>query len=167
MTSSLRRIRVNGAWHEVSAPPETTLLEILREHLHLTGTKRGCDIGVCGACTVLIEGEPRSACRVCLAELGDAPVITIEGLAAPDGTLDLVQQAFIDAGAIQCGFCTPGMVLAAKALLDCEPDPTPERIRTALAGHLCRCTGYRQIVEAVSLAAAQRRTASALRRPAP
>jgi len=153
MSGETRRIHVNGAWREVSAPRETTLLEILREHLGLTGSKRGCDIGVCGACTVLIAGEPRCACRVRLADLGDAPVVTIEGLAAPDGGLHPVQQAFIDAGAIQCGFCTPGMVLAAKALLDREPDPTPERIRIALAGHLCRCTGYRQIVEAVALAA--------------
>jgi carbon-monoxide dehydrogenase small subunit len=153
MTGGTRRILVNGAWREVAAPPETTLLDVLREHLSLTGTKRGCDIGVCGACTVLVAGEPRSACRVRLAGLGDSPVVTIEGLAAPDGTLHPVQQAFIDAGAIQCGYCTPGMVLAAKALLDREPDPTPAEIRTALAGHLCRCTGYRQIVEAVTLAA--------------
>jgi carbon-monoxide dehydrogenase small subunit len=170
MTGGTRRVLVNGAWREVTAPPETTLLDILREHLGLTGTKRSCDIGVCGACTVLVEGEPRSACRVRLAELGDSSVTTIEGLAAPDGTLHPVQQAFIDAGAIQCGFCTPGMVLAAKALLDREPDPTPAQIRTALAGHLCRCTGYRQIVEAVTLAAQWRRagapTTGSLKLPA-
>lgn len=157
MSGRTRRILVNGAWREVTAPPETTLLDVLREHLGLTGAKRGCGIGVCGACTVLVKGEPRSACRVRLADLGDAPVVTIEGLAAPDGTLHPVQQAFIDAGAIQCGYCTPGMVLAVKALLDREPDPTPARIRTALAGHLCRCTGYRQIVEAVTLAASRLR----------
>ena len=161
MSGEERRILVNGAWREVAAPPETTLLDVLREHLHLTGTKRGCDIGVCGACTVLVAGEPRSACRLRLAELGDSPVTTIEGLAAPDGTLHPVQQAFIDAGAIQCGFCTPGMVLAAKALLDREPDPTPARTRAALTAHLCRCTGYRQIVEAVALAAARLREGAA------
>jgi aerobic carbon-monoxide dehydrogenase small subunit len=151
-----RSITVNGRAHEITAPPETTLLEILREHLHLTGTKRGCDIGVCGACTVLIAGEPRASCRVRLGELGDAPVTTIEGVAAADGALHPVQQAFIDAGAIQCGFCTPGMVLAAIALLDRAPAPTEAQIRGALAAHLCRCTGYRQIVEAVRLAAATR-----------
>ena len=146
-------LQVNGRRHEIEAPPETSLLDALREHARLTGTKRGCDIGVCGACTVLIAGEPRSACRVRLGDVGDAPVTTIEGVAAPDGALHPVQQAFVDAGAIQCGFCTPGMVLAAVALLARTPDPAPEEIRAALAGHLCRCTGYRQIVEAVQLAA--------------
>jgi aerobic-type carbon monoxide dehydrogenase small subunit (CoxS/CutS family) len=153
MIGGIRRIRVNGFWREVAAPPETSLLAVLREHLRLTGAKRGCDIGVCGACTVLVDGAPRPACRLRLGDLGEATVTTIEGLAAPDGSLHPVQEGFVEAGAIQCGFCTPGMVLAAKALLDRTPDPTEVQIRAALAGHLCRCTGYRQIIEAVQWAA--------------
>jgi aerobic-type carbon monoxide dehydrogenase small subunit (CoxS/CutS family) len=125
----------------------------LREDLMLTGTKVGCDIGVCGSCTVLIGGEPRKACRTYLKDIEGKEVITIEGLAAPDGTLHPIQQAFIDVGAIQCGFCTPGMVLTAYAFLQKTPHPTRQQARQAIRGNLCRCTGYQQIIDAVMLAA--------------
>ena len=144
---------INGTRHALQPAHEISLLEALREHVGLTGTKCGCNAGVCGSCTVLIDGAPRRACQLRADDVGAAAVTTIEGLARPDGTLHPVQQAFIDAGAIQCGFCTPGMVLAATALLAREPCPTRDEIRSALTPHLCRCTGYRQIFEAVELAA--------------
>jgi aerobic carbon-monoxide dehydrogenase small subunit len=128
------------------------LLVVLREHLRLTGTKRGCDIGICGSCTVLVDGVARRACRIAIEEAVPGAITTIEGLAGGDGTLHPIQQAFIEAGAIQCGFCTPGMVLATKALLDRVARPSRDEIREALAPNLCRCTGYRQIFEAVELA---------------
>jgi aerobic-type carbon monoxide dehydrogenase small subunit (CoxS/CutS family) len=143
---------VNGTQHALQATHEISLLEALREHLGLTGTKCGCNAGVCGSCTVLIDGAPRSACQIRAADVGAAPITTIEGLARPDETLHPIQQAFIDAGAIQCGFCTPGMVLAAAALLARVPHPSRVEIRSALTPHLCRCTGYRQIFEAIELA---------------
>lgn len=125
----------------------------LREDLSLTGTKIGCDIGVCGSCTVLVDGEPKLSCRLKLKDVENCNIITIEGIALPDGTLHPVQQAFIDAGAIQCGFCTPGMVLTAYALLNKNPHPTRQEVRLAIRGNLCRCTGYQQIIDAVILAA--------------
>lgn len=128
---------------------DKTLLQLLREDLDLTGTKNGCGIGVCGACTVLIDDLPVKACKKLVKEISGKQVITIEGMAQPDGSLHPLQQAFIDAGAIQCGFCTPGMVLTAHALLLKNPKPTREQIRKALAGNLCRCTGYQQIVDAI------------------
>ena len=150
------RIEVNNSTYRIACDPECTLLDVLREELRLTGTKRGCDIGVCGTCTVLIDGRARRACKVKIKELGVAPhppkITTIEGLST-DGELHPIQQAFIDCGAKQCGFCTPGMVLAAKALLDENPNPTREEIKKALANNLCRCTGYQQIFEAVEKAA--------------
>ena len=153
------KINVNGKIHEVNAEPERTLLDVLREDLRLTGTKRGCDIGLCGTCTVLIDGKPKRACIVKVGSLSDPRstnheprITTIEGL-SKDGKLHPIQQAFIDCGAIQCGFCTPGMVLTAKALLDKNPNPTREEIRKAFAANLCRCTGYQQIVDAVEAAA--------------
>ena len=141
--------------------PEETLLNVLRNELHLTGTKRGCDIGLCGTCTVLINCAVKRACKVTLKQLKEADnILTIEGLTSPcstagveKGKLHPIQEAFIEADAIQCGFCTPGMVLAAKALLDKNPDPSREDIKKALQGNLCRCTGYKQIFEAVELAA--------------
>ncbi|MDI7267419.1 MAG: molybdopterin-dependent oxidoreductase [Myxococcota bacterium] len=150
------RLQVNGAANDVVVERGETLLDVLRDRLRLTGTKRGCDIGQCGACTVLVGGKARRACRVAAADVGDARVLTIEGLAGPGGALHPIQQAFIDAGAIQCGFCTPGLVLAAKALLDRNPAPSRDDIRRAIAGNLCRCTGYEQIVEAIEAAAAPR-----------
>jgi CO/xanthine dehydrogenase Mo-binding subunit/aerobic-type carbon monoxide dehydrogenase small subunit (CoxS/CutS family) len=147
------RLTVNGAARTARVAEETTLLDVLREQLRLTGTKRGCDVGQCGSCTVLVDGKVRRACRVKAASVGEAEVLTIEGLAGPNGALHPIQQAFIDAGAVQCGFCTPGMILAAKALLDRDPNPSRDAIRKALAANLCRCTGYEAIVEAVERAA--------------
>lgn len=146
------RLHINSEHYEVNADPERTLLDVLREDLRLTGTKRGCDIGVCGTCTVLIDGRPKRACIVKMSSVGESHITTIEGI-SKDGKLHPIQQAFIDCGAIQCGFCTPGMVLTAKALLDKNPNPTREEIRKALAANLCRCTGYQQIVDAVETAA--------------
>jgi len=191
------QIKVNGAIHEVCCDPERTLLDVLRDDLRLTGTKRGCDIGLCGTCTVLIDGKPRRSCIIkingaaipllCKPALSkvegeglgevdrDLPhptspykgeetkiaappgILTIEGLSS-NGQLHPIQQAFIDCGAIQCGFCTPGMVLTAKALLDKNPNPSREEIKRALAANLCRCTGYQQIFEAIEEAAKRMRT---------
>ncbi|MBP6875592.1 MAG: molybdopterin-dependent oxidoreductase [Candidatus Eisenbacteria bacterium] len=158
-------LRVNGSLHRVRVARDEMLLDVLRDRLGLTGAKRGCDIGVCGTCTVLIDGRPRQACRVRAEALGEAEILTIEGLAPSGGGLHPIQQAFIDAGAIQCGFCTPGMILAAKALLDRHPHPTEAEIRRALRPHLCRCTGYVQIVEAVTLAAKRMERDSRQERP--
>jgi carbon-monoxide dehydrogenase small subunit len=132
---------------------EKRLVEWLREDLGLTGTKNACDIGACGACSILVDGE---VSRICTNRVQDAvghSVLTIEGMAQPDGTLHPLQQAFIDAGAVQCGFCTPGMVMSAHALLLKQPHPTRTQIRHALRANLCRCTGYQQIIDAVELAA--------------
>lgn len=159
------RLHINGEHYEVNAEPERTLLDVLREDLRLTGTKRGCDIGICGTCTVLIDGKPKRSCVVKIGSLvspitnHQSLITTIEGL-SKNGKLHPIQQAFIDCGAIQCGFCTPGMVLTAKALLDRNPDPTREEIRKAFAANLCRCTGYQQIVDAVEQAARSIRSSS-------
>lgn len=136
-----------------SYDPDKQLSTWLREDLDLTGTKIGCDIGVCGSCTVLVDGEPRRSCKLKLKDVEGCKILTIEGLAAPDGSLHPIQQAFMDAGAIQCGFCTPGMVLTAYALLKKSPHPSRAEVRQALRGNLCRCTGYQQIIDAVLLAA--------------
>ena len=153
MTATTTKLKVNGREFLIAAPLETSLLDVLREELRLTGTKRGCDIGACGSCTVLIDGVAKRACKVSLEKAVGTQILTIEGLAEPDGTLHPLQQAFIDAGAVQCGFCTPGMILSAKALLDRTPEPTRAQIKKALQPNLCRCTGYRQIFEAVEAAA--------------
>jgi carbon-monoxide dehydrogenase small subunit len=126
-----------------------TLLHLLREELGLLGTKEGCGSGECGACTVMVDGEAINSCLYLAAEINGKDVVTIEGLAAIDGTLHPIQQSFVDNGAIQCGFCSPGMIMSAKALLDENPNATLEDIKHALAGNLCRCTGYVQIFEAV------------------
>lgn len=148
------KVTVNGVAHEV--PPEQAgarLLDWLREELDLTGAKSGCDAGACGACTVLVDGRPVKSCRKKVEEVAERQVLTIEGMAAPDGSLHPLQQAFLDAGAVQCGYCTPGMILAAHALLLRNPAPERAEIRRALQGNLCRCTGYQQIIDAVELAA--------------
>jgi aerobic carbon-monoxide dehydrogenase small subunit len=131
------------------ADKDVNLLEYLRETLDLTGAKNGCGIGVCGACTILVNDEPKRACLLKVQDIIGKNVMTIEGMASADGTLHPLQQAFVDAGAIQCGFCTPGMVLTAHAFLLKTPHPTREQIRVALKGNLCRCTGYQQIIDAV------------------
>ena len=131
------------------------LLDFLRGKLGLTGTKEGCGIGECGACTVLLDGLPVNSCLVPAAQVSGREILTIEGLRAGDGSLHPIQQAFIEAGAVQCGFCTPAMVLNAYALLQQNPSPSEEDIKTAISGTLCRCTGYRQIIEAIVLAASR------------
>lgn len=146
------RLHVNGQVHEVLTPPHRTLLEVLREDLGLTGTKHGCELGECGACTVLVGGRPVLACLFLAVEAEGAEILTVEGLGRP-GELDPLQEAFIEAGALQCGYCTPGFLLSAKALLDRNPAPTRGEIREALSGNLCRCTGYLRIVQAVERAA--------------
>lgn len=135
------------------------LLDLLREVLGLTGTKRGCDTGACGACSVLVDGKLTRACRTPAAKVANCHVITIEGLRAPDGGPNDMQRAFVEFGAVQCGFCTPGMVVAAEALLLKNPTPSREEIRKAIMGNLCRCTGYQQIVDAIEITA-QRRAAA-------
>lgn len=139
---------VNGNRRELFVEPRRTLLQLLREDLQLTGAKEVCLLGSCGACTVLVDGEPALSCLTLALACRDKAVTTIEGLAQGD-TLHPLQQAFIDKGAVQCGYCTPGMILTGKALLDETPQPTPEQARQAIAGNLCRCTGYVQIVEAI------------------
>jgi aerobic carbon-monoxide dehydrogenase small subunit len=138
---------VNGERRDVLAPASTTLLEVLRGPLELTGTKRGCNHGVCGACTVLIDGKLARACLTLAADVGEHPVVTIEGIADERG-LSRVQRALVEAGAVQCGFCTPGFVMALTSLLDSRPQPSADDIREALSGNLCRCSGYIKIVEA-------------------
>lgn len=142
---------VNGEVYEVEVEPWWTLLEVLREKLYLTGTKRGCDRGDCGACTVLINGIAKLSCLMLAVEAQGKEILTVEGL-AQDKELHPIQQAFVEQGAVQCGFCTPGMVLSAKALLDRNPTPSEEEVREGLSGNLCRCTGYTKIIEAVLVA---------------
>lgn len=149
-------LKVNGKEYELEVKPTATLLETLREDLGLTGTKEGCGVGECGACTVILEGETVNACLILTAEIDGKSVLTIEGLAAGD-KLHPVQQAFVEIGGMQCGFCTPGMVLSAKVLLDGNPNPTDAEIRKGLEGNFCRCTGYTKIVESVKVAAGQMR----------
>src|SRR5271157_748918 len=145
-------LKVNGIPRQVMASPEMVLIDLLREDLHLTGTKQSCDRkGQCGACTVIVNGKAVQSCITKLINLEGAEVISIEGLGTPDNP-HLLQEAFVLAGAIQCGFCTPGMIMAAKALLDQNPNPDVAAIKKALARNLCRCTGYKKIIEAVQLA---------------
>jgi aerobic-type carbon monoxide dehydrogenase small subunit (CoxS/CutS family) len=154
MSKHIMNMTVNGHEISVAADPHTTLLEVLREDLALTGVKEGCSEGVCGACTVILNGQAVRSCLTLALEADGAEVITIEGLGSA-GKLDSLQQAFIDKGAVQCGFCTPGMILSSRVLLDNNPDPTDDEIKKALAGNFCRCTGYTKILDAVRAAASE------------
>lgn len=141
-------LNINGDAHEVLLAPNQTLLEVLRDSLGLIGTKRGCDLGACGACTVLINGEARLSCLMLAMDAVGKEIVTIEGL-SEDGELHPLQSAFVEKGGLQCGFCTPGMIMTAKGILDEEAHPTEEIIKKKMAGNLCRCTGYKKIIEAV------------------
>ncbi len=141
-------LNVNGRTHEVVVRPRQTLLEVLRDSLGLTGAKEGCGLGGCGACTVLLDGEPVLSCLMLVERAVGKEIVTVEGLAR-EGELHPIQTAFVEHGAIQCGYCSPGMIMTGKALLDQVPNPTREVIRTAIAGNLCRCTGYQKIVDAI------------------
>lgn len=148
----LLHLRVNGESVEVAAPVHKTLLEVLREELRLTGTKHGCELGECGTCTVLVDGQPVLSCLALPVELEGRDIVTVEGMTS-EGMAHPLQTAFAETGAAQCGYCTPGILLAAKSLLDRNPTPSRRDIEEALAGNLCRCTGYIQILQAVELAA--------------
>ena len=144
-------LTINGETRTASVPPETTLLKLLRENFNLTGAKLGCDVGDCGACTVIVDGKPVNSCLMLAGQVDGREVLTIEGLATPDH-LHPIQKTFEDCGSLQCGFCGPGVIMSAKALLDENPQPSVAEIRDALAGNLCRCTGYTKMIEAVQLA---------------
>jgi carbon-monoxide dehydrogenase small subunit len=146
------KLKINGREYEISSPSGTTLLDVLRYELKLNGTKEGCSTGSCGSCTVIVDGKAVDSCLVLVGEVEGKEVTTIEGL-AQQGKLHPIQQAFISEGAVQCGFCTPGMILSAKAFLDSNPHPTEPEVRQAIAGNLCRCTGYDKIVRAIMIAA--------------
>ena len=137
----------------VSVAPNRRLLDVLREELHLTGTKEGCGIGECVACTVLLNGRPVNSCLILAGQAQGSEITTIEGVETEDGDLHPLQEAFLEEGAVQCGFCTPGMILSALSLLRKNPGPTEDEIKEAISGNLCRCTGYKQIVEAIQAAA--------------
>jgi aerobic carbon-monoxide dehydrogenase small subunit len=145
-------VKVNGSQELVNVPSNMTLMMMLRESLSLTGTKNGCSAGECGACTVLLNGEPVNSCMVLAVEADGQEITTIEGL-AKDGQLDVVQQMIIEKGGVQCGFCTPGMLISARALLNRNPHPSEQDVVEALVGNLCRCTGYSRIIESVQAAA--------------
>jgi len=152
----LINLKINGETYELNVKPNTLLLDLIRDEIGLTGTKRGCDTGECGACTVLIEGKAVNSCLVLAIEADGKNILTIEGL-AKNGKVHPIQEGFIEEGAVQCGFCTPGMILSAKALLDENPNPTEEEIKKAIAGNLCRCTGYKKIIKAIISAAEKMR----------
>ena len=154
MSDRQMQLKVNGTLHTVVAAPQRTLLEVLREQLGYTGTKRACRVGDCGACTVIMDGKAVLSCLTLAIEAQGKEIVTIEALGNGD-KLDPLQQSFVDCGAVQCGFCTPGMVMSAKALLADNPHPENGEVRRAIAGNLCRCTGYAKIVEAIEDAAAK------------
>jgi aerobic carbon-monoxide dehydrogenase small subunit len=142
------RLKLNGSWQEVETRPDRILLDLLREDLGFTGTKKGCERGECGACTVIMDGKAVLACLIPALKADGAEILTVEGMASED-RLHPLQQAFWEEGAVQCGYCTPGMLLSAKALLDENPEPGVEEVKEAISGNLCRCTGYTKIVEAI------------------
>jgi len=145
-------LTVNGEQRELFIQPNQLLVDVLRDELGLTGTKKGCGSGDCGACTIIMDGHAVASCLILAVEADEADILTIEGLRKGE-QLHPIQTAFIDFGAIQCGFCTPGMIMSAKSLLDSHPDPTEEQIKVAISGNLCRCTGYKKIIEAILHAA--------------
>ncbi len=145
----LIRFKCNGRPVEMEVAPEARVLDVLRDGLGLTGTKEGCGRGECGACTILLDGKPVNSCLLLAGKIEGREIVTIEGIAGEDGSLHPIQEAFLDKGAVQCGFCTPGMILSAAALLDEKSAPEVEDVEEALSGNLCRCTGYGKIVEAV------------------
>jgi carbon-monoxide dehydrogenase small subunit len=149
-------LTVNGRRVEAQVPARLTLVDFLRDHLRLTGTHVGCEHGVCGACSVLLDGKPVRSCLIFAVQAEGAAVTTVEGLAPEPGAIGILQDAFCEAHGLQCGYCTPGMLIAAEALLQRNPDPSEAEIREAISGNLCRCTGYVQILEAIRLAAERR-----------
>ena len=153
-------IEVNGKPCSGAVPPRLSLVDWLREELRLTGTHIGCEHGICGACSILLDGEPVRSCLMYAVQAHGHRVTTVEGLARPDGSLSVLQDSFCETHGLQCGYCTSGMLIAAQALLAANPDPTVEQIRDAIGGNLCRCTGYQQIVQAVQLAARRTREAA-------
>jgi carbon-monoxide dehydrogenase small subunit len=155
MTEALYSIavEVNGTKRVGQVSARTSLVDWLREHLNLTGTHIGCEHGICGACSIMLDGEPVRSCLMYAVQADGHRIVTVEGLARPDGQLSILQDSFCEAHGLQCGYCTPGMLIAAQALLNANPRPTDEQIRDAIAGNLCRCTGYQQIVDAIALAA--------------
>lgn len=158
MSESNHRIvlQVNGVNRSGNATARTTLVDFLRDELRLTGTHVGCEHGICGACSVLLDGEPVRACLIFAAQVDGQKVTTVEGLCNPDGSMSVLQDSFCEMHGLQCGYCTPGMLIAAHALLESNSAPSEHAIRDAIGGNLCRCTGYQQIVEAVQLAASRR-----------
>ena len=146
-------LSVNGEMYRTMVRPNEFLVDVLRDKLGLTGTKKACDMGVCGSCTVLLDGIPISSCLTLAVDAEDKEITTIEGLESPDGELHPLQEAFLDRGAVQCGYCTAGMLMTSKAFLDGNPNPREADVRKALSGNICRCTGYTKIIEAVQEAA--------------
>jgi carbon-monoxide dehydrogenase small subunit len=147
------QLKINGEPCEFLVEPNTLLVNLLRNEMELTGTKYGCGTGQCGGCTVLVNGEPVLSCLTLALAVDGAELLTIEGVAEPDGTLDSIQEAFLDTAAVQCGYCTPGMILMAKDLLNKNPAPSEDQIREHIKGNLCRCTGYHRIVQAIKMCA--------------
>ncbi len=154
MSKEILKFHINGCECEAELDPGMRLIDALRDVFGLTGSKEGCGEGECGACTIIMEGKAVTSCLILAGQAAQKEIITIEGI-SKEGEFSRLQQAFIDAGAVQCGFCTPGMIMSAKALLDKNPKPTEQEIKVALSGNLCRCTGYQKIVKAVQIAAEQ------------
>ena len=150
---TLVNLVINGKNHKLEIEPNETLLDVIRNRVGLTGTKKGCDTGDCGACTVLLNGKAVNSCMILAADVDGQEITTIEGLVGPNGELDPVQQAFVNNGAFQCGYCTPGLIMAGRALLNENPHPTEAEIRQGIGGNICRCTGYVTVVDAIMEAA--------------